>query len=273
MEYIISWQDIIARVNTLDKSLKYYGVPRGGQYIAAMLNPVDLPEQADIIIDDLIDSGETQKRYAKYNKPFIALYNKNKEKELKNQWLKFPWEIKDEPASDNVVRILQYLGEDVNREGLKDTPNRYIKFLKEFTTKKDFNFTAFDSEGMDQMIVQKNISFHSLCEHHLAPFFGTATVAYIPNGKIVGLSKLARVVEYYSSNLQNQERITQQIAERLLTELNPLGVAVSLVAEHMCMSMRGIKKAGAKTTTQCLKGVFLTDQQTRNEFMQIINGN
>ena len=271
MEHIISWQDIIKRVSTLDKNLKYYGVPRGGQYISAMLNPVDTPEQADIIIDDLIDSGATQKRYEKYNKPFIALYNKITEPELKNKWLKFPWEIKDEPASDNVLRILQFLGEDVNREGLKDTPKRYIKFIKEFTEKKEFNFTTFDSEGMDQMIVQKNISFYSLCEHHLAPFFGTATVAYIPNGKIVGLSKLSRVVEYYASNLQNQERITQQIADRLESELNPIGVAVSLEAEHLCMSMRGVKKSGAKTTTQCLKGAFLNDTQARNEFLQLIS--
>ena len=271
MEYIISWQDIRKRVKKLDNTLKYYGVPRGGQYIAAMLNPVDTPEEADVIIDDLIDSGATKKRYEKYNKPFFALYDKSKEIGLENKWLVFPWEKKESPAEDNITRLLEYIGEDVHREGLKDTPKRYIKFLKEFLFKNEFNFTTFDSEGMDQMIVQKNISFHSLCEHHLAPFFGTATVAYIPNGKIVGLSKLARVVEYYASNLQNQERITQQIADRLCQELNPLGVAISIEAEHMCMSMRGIKKAGAKTTTQCLKGVFLTDVQTRTEFMQIIN--
>lgn len=271
MEYFISWQDIIQRARKLDQSKKYYGVPRGGQYIAAILNPVDTPEEADIIIDDLIDSGATKKRYEKYNKPFFALYHKSEEIELKNKWLVFPWEKNESPAEDNITRLLEYIGEDVDREGLKDTPKRYIKFLKEFLSKKEFNFTTFDSEGMDQMIVQKNISFHSLCEHHLAPFFGTATVAYIPNGKIVGLSKLARVVDYYASNLQNQERITQQVADRLFEELNPLGVAVSLEAEHMCMSMRGIKKAGAKTTTQCLKGIFLKDLQTRNEFMQIIN--
>jgi GTP cyclohydrolase I len=271
MEHIVSWQDIILRVNKLDKTKKYYGVPRGGQYIAAMLNPVDTPEEADYIIDDLLDSGATSARYSAYGKKFIVLFDKTKEEELKNKWLVFPWEKYESPVEDNITRILEYIGEDVRREGLKDTPKRYIKFLKEFLTKKEFNFTSFDAEGMDQMIVQKNIQFHSLCEHHLAPFFGTATIAYIPNGKIVGLSKLSRVVEYYASNLQNQERITQQIADKLQEVLQPIGVAVSLQAEHLCMSMRGVKKIGAKTTTQCLRGAFLHDDQTRNEFMQIIN--
>lgn len=270
MEYIVTWQEIKDRVSKLDGTLKYYGVPRGGQYIAAMLNPVDSIEEADIIIDDLIDSGATRNRFKDSGKKFIALFDKTTEHDLKDKWLVFPWEIKEQPVEDNVRRIIQYIGDDVNREGLKDTPKRYMKFLTEFLQTKEFNFTTFDSEGMDQMIVQKDIHFFSLCEHHLAPFFGTATVAYIPSKKIVGLSKLSRVVEHYASRLQNQERITQQIADRLEQELSPIGVAVSLTAEHLCMSMRGIKKIGAKTTTQCLKGKFMTDHQVRAEFMQLL---
>jgi hypothetical protein len=119
MERIISWKEIIERVNKLDHSLKYYGVPRGGQPIAAMLNPVDTPEEADVIIDDLIDSGSTKEQYKKYNKPFVGLFDKQTEEEFKDKWLVFPWEKKNENVEDNFVRILQYLGEDPNRDGLK----------------------------------------------------------------------------------------------------------------------------------------------------------
>ncbi len=270
MEYIVSWQEIKERTSRLDKSLKYYGVPRGGQYISAMLNPVDTIEESDVIIDDLIDSGSTRERFKDTGKKFIGLFDKQTEEHLKDKWLVFPWEIKEEPIEDNVKRILQYIGEDVHREGLQETPKRYAKFLKEFLSPKEFTFTTFSSEGMDQMIVQKDISFFSLCEHHLAPFFGTATVAYIPNDKIVGLSKLSRTVEHYASRLQNQERITQQIADRLFEELQPKGVAVSLTAEHLCMAMRGVKKVGAKTTTQRLLGQFMTSPEARAEFMRLV---
>lgn len=166
--------------------------------------------------------------------------------------------------------ILGYLGEDVEREGLKDTPKRYIKFMREFLETKDFNFTTFDAEGTDEMIIQTNIPFYSICEHHTAPFFGTADVAYIPNDKIVGLSKLARCVDLYANKFQNQERITTQIAERLQNELNPKGVAVHLRAQHLCMCMRGVKKHDTWTSTSKMLGVFKTDLNARNEFLNLI---
>jgi GTP cyclohydrolase I len=167
-------------------------------------------------------------------------------------------------------KILEHLGEDTNREGLKETPKRYIKFMREFLEPKEFNFTTFDAEGTDEMIIQTNIPFYSICEHHTAPFFGTADVAYIPNEKIVGLSKLARCVDLYANRFQNQERITTQIAERLQKELNPKGVAVHLKAQHLCMCMRGVKKHDTWTSTSKLLGVFKEDNKARGEFLRII---
>jgi len=167
-------------------------------------------------------------------------------------------------------QILAKLGEDVEREGLKETPKRYIKFMQEFLEPKHFNFTCFNAEGTDEMIIQTNIPFYSLCEHHTAPFFGVAHVAYLPKNKIVGLSKLARCVDLYANRLQNQERITTQIAERLQEELDPNGVAVSLKAQHLCMCMRGVKKHDTWTTTTKLLGTFKTDLNARQEFLSYI---
>lgn len=171
---------------------------------------------------------------------------------------------------EHFAEILQSFGEDVTREGLKETPKRYIKFLREFLAPKEFNFTTFDAEGTNEMIIQTNIPFYSLCEHHVAPFFGVANVAYIPNGKIVGISKLARTVDQYANRLQNQERITTQIAERIQSELNPVGVAVTMKAQHLCMSMRGVKKHDTWTITSKMLGVFKEDINARNEFLNLI---
>lgn len=166
--------------------------------------------------------------------------------------------------------ILKHLGENVNREGLKETPKRYVKFMREFLEPKEFNFTSFDAEGSDEMIVQTNIPFYSMCEHHTAPFFGVAHVAYIPKDRIVGLSKLARTVDLYANRFQNQERITSQVAERIQKELNPLGVAVTIKAQHLCMCMRGVKKHDTWTTTSKMIGVFKNDLNARNEYLSFI---
>ena len=167
-------------------------------------------------------------------------------------------------------QILKLLGEDTSREGLIETPKRYIKFMREFLEPKEFKFTTFDAEGTDEMIVQTNIPFYSLCEHHTAPFFGFASIAYIPDNKIIGLSKLARTVDLYANRFQNQERITSQIANRLFEELSPKGVAVSLKAQHLCMCMRGVKKHDTWTITNKLIGVFKEDLNVRNEFLHSI---
>lgn len=179
-------------------------------------------------------------------------------------------ESKKQQLEDAVKTILQNY-DNVEREGLQDTPKRYIKFLDEFLTPPKFNFTTFDAEGTDEMIIQTNIPFYSLCEHHLAPFFGVGHIAYIPNKKIVGLSKLARTLDLYSRRFQNQERITTQIAERLMTELEPVGVGVVLKAQHLCMSMRGVKKHDTYTTTSKMTGIFKEDGRCRNEFIKFIS--
>lgn len=179
-------------------------------------------------------------------------------------------EIDLDKAAEAAKSLLAALGQDINREGLLETPKRVAKFYREFLNPATFNFTVFDSEGYDQMIVQRDIPFFSLCEHHMAPFFGVAHVAYIPAKKIVGLSKLARTVEHYSRRLQNQERITNQIAQRLQDELNPQGVAVVLSARHFCMEMRGVRTHDVHTTTNKLIGEFFDSHETRAEFFQSI---
>ncbi len=176
---------------------------------------------------------------------------------------------KSQDLERSVRSILEEF-DNTEREGLQETPKRYIKFLREFLNPPQFNFTSFDAEGTDEMIVQTNIPFYSLCEHHLAPFFGIGHIAYIPDKKIVGLSKLARTLELYSRRFQNQERITTQIAERIMKELNPLGVGVVLKAQHLCMSMRGVKKHDTYTTTSKMLGSFKNDLNCRNEFLNLI---
>lgn len=170
-----------------------------------------------------------------------------------------------------VAEIIPLVDNNPEREGLQETPKRYANFFKEFLERKPFKLTTFEAEGFDQMITQTNIPFYSLCEHHMVPFFGYATVSYVPKGRIVGLSKIARTVSYFSHDLQNQERITTQIAQFLDDNLKPRGVAVSLTGRHMCMEMRGIEKTGAMTTTTYLLGCYKDDPKTRAEFLAALD--
>jgi GTP cyclohydrolase I len=158
---------------------------------------------------------------------------------------------------------------DPSREGLQETPERVLRFYREWAKDEPFNLTTFDAEGYDQMIVQRQIPFYSLCEHHLLPFFGTATVAYVPNEKIVGLSKLARTVQHFARRPQNQERITRSVAHLLDETLRPKGVAVVLRARHLCMEMRGVRVPGAETVTSALLGVFLDKPEARAELLDL----
>ncbi|QDP49445.1 MAG: putative GTP cyclohydrolase 1 [Prokaryotic dsDNA virus sp.] len=268
----VTWQEIYERLAQLPKG-KCYGIPRGGQVVAGLtMNAVETPEEADFLVDDLIDSGRTAMKWKeKYpDKPLCVLFNKQEESNL--GWLEFPWEESGQrDAEDSVARLLEAFGEDINREGLKETPKRYVKFFKEFLNPPKWNCTTFESEGYDEIIFQNNIPFHSLCEHHIAPFFGHGMIAYIPDQRIVGLSKLARTLETFSRRLQNQERITMQVADFLEKELKPKAVAVILKAKHMCMEMRGVKKHDTWTTTSVMRGIFKEDHKARLEVMNLYN--
>ncbi|MDR0500191.1 MAG: GTP cyclohydrolase I FolE [Coriobacteriales bacterium] len=174
--------------------------------------------------------------------------------------------------------ILEGIGEDINREGLLDTPMRVARMYEEVCSgiacdPKEYFQTSF-GENHHEMVLVKDMPFYSLCEHHMVPFFGMAHVAYLPgkDGRICGLSKLARLVDAYSRRLQVQERLTTQIAQTLVEQLSPRGVIVVIEAEHLCMSMRGVKKPGSKTITSAVRGMFESSQKTRNEALSLILG-
>jgi len=186
-------------------------------------------------------------------------------------------EISDQKAEEAIRTIIKWIGEDPDREGLRSTPSRVIKAFKEYFQgyKEDasnyLKKTFKDVEGYDDMVIEKNISVRSHCEHHMAPIIGVAHVAYIPSQKIVGLSKLARVVDAFSRRLQTQERLTMQIAKTIMEVLEPRGVAVSIDAAHQCMTNRGIKKEKTTTITNYFLGAFREDLSFQNRYLRYIN--
>ena len=185
--------------------------------------------------------------------------------------------ISDENAEEAIKTIIQWIGEDPTREGLKSTPKRVLKAFKEYFAgytidpTKILDKTFGDVDGYDDMVIQKNISVQSHCEHHMAPIMGVAHVAYIPSKKVVGLSKLARVVEVFSKRLQTQERLTMQIAKTIMDVLQPRGVAVTIDASHQCMTNRGVKKEDATTVTNYFLGAFKDDLSFQNRYLRYIN--
>tara|TARA_B100001996_G_C18573717_1_gene559467 strand:- start:124 stop:735 length:612 start_codon:yes stop_codon:yes gene_type:complete len=191
--------------------------------------------------------------------------------------LKDKQEISDEKAEEAIKLIIKWIGENPEREGLLSTPRRVIKAYKEYfqgykqDPKKYLSKTFTEVDGYDDMVIEKNISLQSHCEHHMAPITGVAHVAYIPSSKVVGLSKLARVVEVFSKRLQTQERLTMQIAKTIMEVLQPRGVAVTIDAAHECMTNRGIKKEKATTVTNYFIGAFKDDLSFQNRYLRYIN--
>ena len=186
-------------------------------------------------------------------------------------------QISDKKAEEAIKTIIEWVGEDSEREGLKSTPKRVIKAFKEYfkgysqDPAEFLSKTFTDVEGYDDMVVEKNISIQSHCEHHMAPITGVAHVAYIPSKKVVGLSKLARVVEVFSKRLQTQERLTMQIAKTIMNVLQPRGVAVTIDASHQCMTNRGVKKEDTTTITNYFLGAFKDDLSFQNRYLRYIN--
>jgi GTP cyclohydrolase I len=182
----------------------------------------------------------------------------------------------DEARIEKAVReILSAVGEDLNRDGLKDTPARvarmYGELLAGMHDDPNTHISRVFNENYDEIVLLRDIPFYSICEHHLMPFIGSAHVAYLPSGKILGVSKLARIVDCFARRLQTQERLTYQIADCLMSNLKPLGVAVVLEAAHSCMTIRGIKKPGSVMVTSAVRGLFRKDPRSRNEIMSLIH--
>lgn len=270
-----------------DELLAGYPIPRGGipaLYALVAMFPqmtiAESPETANFFFDDIIDSGKTTNDWsAKYpSTPFYALIDKTDAAcPYLDEWVVFPWEgNSDGSIEDNIRRLLQFVGEDPARGGLLETPARVAKAWQFWAS--GYNKNAADilkvfedgADGCDEMIVVRDIPFYTHCEHHMTPFFGTATVAYIPNGKIVGLSKISRIVDMFARRLQVQERLTNQIADALDDGLSPLGVGVIVTARHLCMESRGVCQQGHTTITSALRGVLKDKPEARAEFMALM---
>lgn len=284
LAHILSNKISAHMAGTMQQIVRIHPVPRGGVPVAYALRKipglviVDNPEFADIIVDDLVDSGATRLKFAvEYpNAQFMALIDKTTQPEFFGKWIVFPWEKNESSGiEDNVRRLLQFSGDDASREGLDETPARVAKAYKHWFSGYNVDIPkllkVFEDGGetYNQMVIVKDIPIYSKCEHHMADIFGTATIAYIPNGKIVGLSKLSRLADAFARRLQVQERLTEQIADALDLHLGPKGVGVIIRARHMCMESRGVCQQGHHTITTALRGEIYSDPQARSEFLMM----
>lgn len=259
-----------------------YGIPNGGNHIAYIMSNMGYGkvvyklEDADLIVDDIVDSGATMTRVmadapegAEFYSPFNKLVNPGQ------PWIVFPWE-NDEVGSieDNVTRIMQFIGEDVEREGLVDTPKRVVKswnkLFEGYSIDPKSLITSFSDGRCDEMVLLRDIEFYSTCEHHMIPFMGKAHIAYLPGEKVLGVSKLARLLDVFARRMQIQERIGQQVTEFLMEECGANGAACILEAQHLCMTSRGVQKQNSVMVTSSLKGAFLDEPATRAELMSMI---
>ena len=283
--------DAVSLSNIIDKN-KYtsiYPVPRGGialgVILAQMLSlPIVTKNNIDaktLVVDDLVDSGATRQKFIENDFACIHIKSYTPSNMLPtyyshkvSKWIKYWWEDDNSTINDNIIRVLQYIGEDPTREGLLETPKRVIKaydhiFSGYKQNPKDM-IKVFSETNNNEMILLRNIEIYSMCEHHMLPFIGKAHIAYIPNNRVIGISKLARIADVFARRLQIQERLCDQITECLMNELQPLGAACVIEAQHLCMQMRGVEKQNSIMITSSLKGVFIEKPETREEFMRLI---
>lgn len=285
-----------------------YGIPRGGVHVAQALSAkLGLPltsaiTKKTLVVDDIIDTGETIEKIVDtysdtpfdiavlHAKPqwkqteFFKNIKEGAERKLflahwTEDWIVYPWELidnEDEGIQKNVTRLLEYIGEDPKREGLLETPKRFEKawtfWNSGYTQNPADIMKVFENpaEEIDQMVLVPKIDFYSMCEHHLAPFYGQIHIGYLPNKKVLGVSKFARLVNIYSRRLQIQERLTQQIAKDIMTYLEPKGVGVVVRAVHLCMRSRGVEKQNTDMMTSAMFGFFRDKREVRDEFLTLL---
>lgn len=276
-----------------------YGVPRGGVAAALLVHSIAIGDLGHIltlqerpgdphrtlIVDDLVDSGRTLQGYHERGYSVDVLFRKEHSPshlapcaEIATGWLTFPYEQNEREetgAEDAIVRLLQFLGEDPNREGLQDTPARVLRAWSDMTAgyrqDPDVILSARFNQPHDELVMLRGIEFYSTCEHHLLPFYGTAAIGYIPTEQVVGISKLARLVECFGRRLQIQERMTTQIAEAIAQILKPKGVGVVIKAKHACIGCRGIMKPDCDMVTSVTLGALREDSRARAEFLSLVS--
>ena len=263
-----------------------YGIPTGGLIPAFVISKklglpfVDMPNKNTLVVDDLIDSGRTLEGFSN---DCAVLYRKSYSPETNyclrevKGWIDLPHETLETGIENNISRILQFIGENPRREGLIGTPKRVARMYKEifrgYNLKKKPKITIFnnkkDGVDYDQMIIDKGY-FFSHCEHHIVPFFGKYYFAYIPDKKIIGLSKVARIIDWYSAKLQIQERLVKEVVDEIEQKTKPLGIALVMKGRHLCKEMRGVKKIEGEMITSDLRGVFRSKATVREEFLKLI---
>ena len=275
-----------------------YGIPQGGTALAMelsrllgkrIIDTMELPEwekECVLIVDDLVDSGATLARFPEYITATLHIKKHTPQNAWPtfhisqvDDWITYWWEATEERSiQDNITRILQFIGEDPTREGLLKTPDRVVKswgkIFEGYKMDPAAIFTTFEPDGYNQLVLLKNVEFYSNCEHHIQPFFGKAHIGYIAQDRIVGISKLARLLDIYARRLQIQERIGQQVTSDLMKYLKPAGAACIIEAEHLCMRCRGVEKQNSVMVTSSLTGRFLEDtdagRAARAELMGLI---
>jgi len=288
--YEVNWAEIdefLMHIHASLRTKKVFGIPKNGLILAQRLalhapsvQLVEDVKEADVILDDVLASGKTMEHFRRWNPTasLLVMFDKRDDDVLKLGWLKFPWEDYEKDKGDVIVRIIELIGDDPNRSGLLETPERVVKSWLELyrgytvsnpglLLKKQFNMHIL----ADEMIIVKDINVFSTCEHHLLPFIGKAHIGYIPDGnKVVGASKIPRLVDAFARRLQIQERLTRQIATTFMEVVKPQGVAVVLECQHLCMKIRGCRESNSSLTTSAMLGVFRVNQAARNEFLNRI---